>query len=107
MNPPSHTRRSADEWRSLVEQQRRSNQTQAAFCRERGVSLSSFGYWRRKLGSPTSTGTQGDKDPPLWIEWPATVDRQPSPRATSEAPGWDLELDLGNGLQLRLRHVVS
>ena len=107
MNKPSTSRRSADEWRSLIDEQQRSGQSQAAFCHQRGVSLSSFGYWRRKLKSPMPAAAPEGEASPLWIEWPASADCRTPPPNSRQQPAWDLELDLGNGLQLRLRHVVS
>lgn len=36
-------------WRGLVAEQRRSGQSVAAFCRERGVSAPSFFAWKKRL----------------------------------------------------------
>jgi hypothetical protein len=36
-------------WQDLVDQWSRSGQTQAAFCRERGITYSSFLWWKRQL----------------------------------------------------------
>jgi transposase-like protein len=37
-------------WRALVGEQSRSGQSAAAFCRERGIGVTHFFEWRRKLG---------------------------------------------------------
>ena len=42
-------RRDAEEWRALVRRYEASGLTQAEFCRDAGVALSSFGKWRRQL----------------------------------------------------------
>ena len=36
-------------WRELISEQRGSGQSAAAFCRERGMSVTHFFEWRRKL----------------------------------------------------------
>jgi len=38
-------------WQDLVDQWSRSGQTQASFCRERGISYGSFIWWKRQLAS--------------------------------------------------------
>lgn len=38
----------AKRWLAQVDAWQRSGTTQAAFCRARGLSVKSFGYWRRK-----------------------------------------------------------
>ena len=104
MPKSTRTRRSAAQWQVLLEEQQQSGQSQAAFCAARGLALSNFGYWKRKLRSkPLSTPRI---DSPEWIELPH-LDSARQAQATANGGGWDLELDLGHGLQLRLRHVVS
>ena len=38
-------------WQNLVDQWSRSDPTQAAFCRERGITYGSFTWWKRQLAS--------------------------------------------------------
>jgi hypothetical protein len=42
----------ASRWRLLIERQLRSGQTQMEFCRERGIALSTFALWKRRLKAP-------------------------------------------------------
>jgi transposase-like protein len=42
-------RRSAAEWREILERYEGSGLSQAAFCQEAGVAPSTFQVWRRKL----------------------------------------------------------
>jgi Transposase len=56
-------------WRDLVDRQRASGLSVAAFCRRNGVAASSFFAWKRKLGSTPAT--------PAFVE--ATVARTPRP----------------------------
>ena len=41
-------RKSLDQWRTILADYDRSNQTQAAFCRRRGIAPSSFHYHRKR-----------------------------------------------------------
>jgi len=41
-------RKSLGQWRTILADYERSNQTQAAFCRRRGIALSSFQYHRHR-----------------------------------------------------------
>jgi hypothetical protein len=41
-------------WQDLVDQWSRSGQTQAAFCRKRGINYGSFVWWKRQLTSAAS-----------------------------------------------------
>lgn len=44
-------------WRTLVEDQGRSGLSIRAFCGERGVSASSFRFWKRRVGDRHEIGT--------------------------------------------------
>jgi hypothetical protein len=85
--PKRRMRRSRDEWQQLIEEQAHSGQSQSAFCAARGVSVASLQNWKRRLGPKSA--------PAPWIEL-GTLARQ-------EPTGWDIELDLGHGVCLRLR----
>ena len=92
-------RRSKNEWQRLIDEQATSGLTQKAFCAQAGIAVATFGYWKRKLrdeGAPRPDKPVGLQGVTLddWIELSAP--------ATEPAPGWHIELDLGNGLCLRL-----
>ena len=94
-------RRSRTEWQALIEEPAVSGLTQKSFCGQRGIPLVTFGYWKRKFRAessymPTDFDT-GTVSPSLadWIELPTQGS------ATDE--GWEIELELGNDLCLRLR----
>jgi putative transposase len=83
-----HVRRSPSEWQQLIDEQARSGLSQTAFCAARSVSTTSFQYWKRRLSaaaSPSST----------WLDL--------GPLREPGAAGWDVELELGAGVCLRLR----
>lgn len=81
-------RRSRDEWRRLIDEQAKSGQTQSAFCAARGISVGSLQNWKRRLVTPDAT-----LEP--WVEL-GTL-------AEAKSVSWDVELDLGEGVCLRLR----
>jgi hypothetical protein len=86
--PRRHIRRSPSAWQQLIDEQARSGLTQSAFCTARSVSTTSFQHWKRRLASaPTA--------PPTWIDLGALD----APSAT----GWEVALELGDGVCLRLR----
>lgn len=84
-------RRSPEQWQRLIGQQADSGQTQVAFCAEHGLALKTFQRWRRQLEPSTA--------PVEALFKPLTE----SPVASEPAGGWTVELDLGDGVCLRLR----
>jgi hypothetical protein len=36
-------------WRARIDEWRESGLSQSRYCRERGISLATFGYWKRRL----------------------------------------------------------
>jgi len=87
--PRRHVRRRPSEWRQLIDEQARSGLSQTAFCAARSVSTTSFQHWKRQLAATAAPSSP-------WLELGALPER---PVAT----GWDLELELGAGVCLRLR----
>ena len=82
--------RSPDQWSQVISDQRASGLSQVEFCRRESIALSTFARWRQRLsGAEQATS----RDEP-WIE----LSGLPGTRA-----GWDIELDLGDGICLRLR----
>lgn len=45
-----------EQWSARVAQWRDSGLSQTAYCREHGLSVSSFGYWRRRLHAAAGEG---------------------------------------------------
>ena len=91
----SHMRRSPEQWRELFTRFEQSGQTRERFCAEQGLALSSFDRWRHKLRHdvPRGEAVVGDA---LFVE--LTSDGESSAKAP-----WDVELQLGGGMILRLR----
>ncbi len=88
-----HPRRTAAEWQQLVEEQQASGSTQKEFCELRGIRAATFGYWKRKLSAVSSMDQSADSS---WLDLSALT-------ATGDSSSsWKIELDLGNGVVLRL-----
>ena len=98
------TRRTAAQWRKLIERFDRSGQTRGTFCAAHGLALSTFDLWRRKLGE---TQAAADEAPPesLFVELTNAPEAAQS-RIPTGASAWEVELELGAGVVLRLRRVV-
>ena len=79
-------------WRDLIERQRASGLSAAAFCRRDGVAASSFFAWKRKLGFVRAT--------PAFVE--ATVAGTPPPPARSARSAGRVEVRLRGGRRVRV-----
>ena len=96
--PPQRIHRSAKQWQILIDQFETSGLSPRAFCQQAGISHGTFSRWRRRL-------TIVDEQPPraipkadLFVELSAEAT---PPVAT---PAWDVELQLGRDVFLRLRY---
>ena len=94
--------RSRDQWRETFERFDAEDLTVVAFCRQQGLCVSNFYRWRQLLAARKPTRIQ----PAVAVD---QRDRAPAPSfvalpamgcpATSR---WHIELDLGDGVVLRL-----
>jgi len=89
-----YRRRTASEWEELISRFERAGQTRKDFCLSQGVSLSTFDVWRRKLRGRTAEHRES-----MFVE----VSRD-EPNTVSS---WDVELELGGGVILRVRSARS
>jgi transposase-like protein len=89
------TRRSREEWRSLVSRFEESGQTREAFCAETGISASTLRRWCSRLQEPSRPAVS---QAPVFVELPAEEKKAEA----SDLP-WEVELQLGAGFVLRLR----
>ena len=97
-------RRTATQWRKLLEQFERSGQTRGGFCAAHGLALSTFDLWRRKL-SATPAPVAEARPEPLFVELTPPAAPQTSVGSTGTG-AWEVELDLGAGVVLRLRRAA-
>ena len=88
------TRRNREEWRSLVSRFEESGQTREAFCATTGISASTLRRWCSRFREQPRPAAQA----PVFVELPAEEKRAEAP-----ALPWEVELQLGVGVVLRLR----
>ncbi len=88
-------RRTRLEWEQILSDYQASGLTQRRFCNERGVAYSSFCYWRKRL-------SQENGSSPL-IEIPMDFNEAEMSGAIRPTPDWRVELDLGQGIVVRIR----
>ena len=94
MSRTTRIRRTADQWRKLIAEQEGSGLSQEAFCKQKRLALSTFANWKRRLGIEPAAETERSPDASTWIDLGSLGAR---------SSGWDIELDLGEGICLRLR----
>jgi len=87
-------RRSTDDWREIFGQQRSSGLNQAAFCQREGIALSTFARWKQRLADRVEPEQEaGGRAGGDWIDLSGLAGGR---------SGWTIELDLGDGICLRL-----
>jgi len=89
------SRRSQDQWRELLDRFEHSGQTQEQFCTAHDLGLSTLGRWRKRLRRQAVKSPNHSSDA-LFVEL-----AQDAPAS----PPWDVELQLGAGMVLRLRRA--
>ena len=48
-----------EQWRAILSECVESKLSQRQFCRERGISVSTLNYWKRRINQPASTAFPG------------------------------------------------
>ncbi|AGA88888.1 hypothetical protein Thimo_3773 (plasmid) [Thioflavicoccus mobilis 8321] len=100
MATTTRVRRTHADWQAVISRAERSSLSTAAFCAGEGISTASFYLWRKRWRA--SNPPQGD----VGEEAPEFLDLGLLSRpANTEGASWDLELDLGDGVVLRLRRA--
>ena len=94
----SYIRRTRQQWKELIELQPGSELSPPKFCEQAGVSYQSFMAWRKKLKMPDTQSTH----PPQFVELTAPVNTPVDSESMGVVSEWQVELDLGNGIQLRI-----
>ena len=89
-----NNRRSCEEWERLMAEYEAGDVSQRVFCAQHGLAYSSFGYWRKRLRCALAA-----EDRPM----PALVELPPWPDLAVEPVPWRIELELGEGIVLRVR----
>ncbi len=81
---PSRVVRSATEWSTIMADFERSGMSRKRFCESLGLSPKTFSSWRCRLRPGGGKGSFVELAPPA-------------------VSGWDVELELGDGVVLRVR----
>ena len=89
-----NNRRSREEWERLMAEYDAGDVSQRVFCAQHGLAYSSFGYWRKRLRGALE---RAERSMPALLELPGL------PRCGFESTPWRIELELGEGIVLRVR----
>ena len=93
MASPRKQRLTRSEWAEVIREYHASGQDAETFCQAHALSRGRLRHWISSLGRESASPPSGT--PPRFIEIP-----------TRHGPGgWDIELDLGDGIALRLRRA--
>lgn len=95
-------KRSASEWGALVRAYVKRTGTAPEFCREHGVAVSTLDWWRPRLDMTSSSSGVRSKSRPVAAAQPVSFIELPT-IVCAVAVYWDIELELGEGMVLRLR----
>jgi hypothetical protein len=86
-------------WRDIVARWEKTGQTQTRFCRQRGISVFAFRWWRHRLmNEPKRRGAE--RRPSVSFLPVQVVDAQP---LTSASTSTGLEIQLRGGRLIRVR----
>ena len=98
MKRTQRIRRSHAQWREIFTQFEASSLSTTAFCKQQGIVYGSFMRWRQRVDAPTSHTAQVSAEDWLPIQVAAEAEE-----GSPTARGWDIELALPGGVQLRMR----
>ena len=96
-------------WRRLVAEQRRSGLSQRSFCAQRGISLSTLGWWRQRLGC-TRPGGEKPGAAASWQEAFVEVEIADGREAAAREPATEpppIEVLLPSGATVIVRSGVD
>ncbi len=103
------TRRSAQQWQSLLETQQDSGLSAPAFCKAQGIAYQSFMTWRKRLAPSDMSAAVPESS---FIELTPSAGTKPGESTSmgytvgaSSMPTC-IELSLGSGIELRITRVA-
>ena len=102
---PKRVRRSPEALRDIVKQFEHSELSRAAFCRKHALSPVTFERWRQKQTAGEVTQAS-HPEAAMFVQLIDTDGEQEHRGADarfSTAPVWDVELEIGEAMVLRLR----
>ena len=86
-------RKTKSQWQAIMAGFHQSNLSARAYCQEQGVAYGTFAKWRQRLATPDHPENRSNL-----IELIS-----PAPVAQARPDHWQVELELGNGMTLRVR----
>jgi putative transposase len=100
--------RDAQTWWAIVQRQRESGLSQAAFCAAEGLSVSSLQNWKRKFVREGRFSEAPSAPAAPWFAELAVPETGGEPEPPGLAPlAWQIELELGGGVVLRIHRSVA
>mgnify|MGYP000889123185 CR=1 FL=1 len=93
-------RRDGGAWSAIVAEQAKSGLSARAYCQERGIGLWSFYQQRSRLRKCAAAGDGRKKTVSPFIE---VREAMPCVSPSAAEPGWQIVLELGEGMRLTLR----
>lgn len=88
-------RRSREQWQAIIRDYEASGRSSGEYCQEHGLTPSVFANWNRVFRSGGGNGNSP------FIELPSPLAHVLNPDPPDK--GWRVELELGEGVVLRLR----
>ena len=86
-------RKTRSQWREIITEFNQSHLPAREFCADHHLAYGTFAKWRHRFAKPPQKKTE----PPGLIELTQPASPQP------ESEHWHVELELGNGMTLRVR----
>ena len=96
MTNPNSTRRTSEQWHSIINDFSTSALSGAAYCKQHQIQYASFCKWRQKILPSTNTQQSSTPSKPF-IDISAM-----SHQHVQESSAWHITLKLGNGVELVL-----
>ncbi len=91
--PVRRPRKTRSQWQAIITEFNQSHLPARIFCSDHDLAYGTFAKWRQRFARPP----QKKAEPSRLIELTQPVSPKP------EAEDWQVELELGNGMTLRLR----
>ncbi len=86
-------RKTKSQWQAVMAGFHQSNLSARAYCQEQGLAYGTFTKWRQRLAAPSTLESRSNL-----IELIS-----PAPAVQIKPDHWQVELELGNGMTLRVR----
>ena len=94
-------RRSRKQWEAILSDFNTSALSASAYCEKNAIAYASFAKWRSLLKA--SKDQKPQRSSATQAEAISFIELPREPNASSNSSHWDIELELGKGVVLRLR----